>query len=323
MTAYRRIAVLMGGRSAEREVSLSSGRGVMKALAEEGFAPVSVDPGDNHSSENLWQQLWEAKPDAVFNALHGRFGEDGTVQGLLELMRLPYTHSGVLSSALAMHKERTKDVYRAAGLPVVKSIVVDRHAAAREHLMEPPYVVKPVNEGSSVGIFIIRKGDNRPPAELGSETWNLSSEMMVEEFVPGRELTVAVMGGSSHGRDGALGVTEITTELEFYDYEAKYAPNGSKHILPADLPRAVSDQAMDLAVAAHKALGCRGVSRTDFRYDDTGASNSSKGPRLILLETNTQPGMTPTALVPEQAAHVGISYAKLCRWMVEDASCDR
>jgi D-alanine-D-alanine ligase len=313
VSKYKRIAVLMGGRSAEREVSLSSGRGVMKALAEEGFEPISVDPGDNPG-----QQLWEAKPDAVFNALHGRFGEDGTMQGLLELMRLPYTHSGVLSSALAMHKQRTKDIYAAAGLPVVKSIVVDRKDAAQAHLMEPPYVVKPVNEGSSVGIFIIRKGDNRPPAELGSDTWKLSDEMMVEEFVPGRELTVAVMGGSSHGREGALGVTEITTALEFYDYEAKYAPGGSTHILPADLPPAVSEEAMDLAVAAHKVLGCRGVSRTDFRYDDTGAK-----PRLILLETNTQPGMTPTSLVPEQAAHNGISYAKLCRWMVEDASCDR
>jgi len=313
VSGYKRIAVLMGGISAEREVSLSSGRGVMKALAEEGFEPVSVDPGDNPG-----QQLWEAKPDAVFNALHGRFGEDGTVQGLLELMRLPYTHSGVLSSALAMHKERTKDVYRAAGLPVVKSIVVDRREAARAHLMEPPYVVKPVNEGSSVGIFIIRKGDNRPPAELGSDTWNLSSEMMVEEFVPGRELTVAVVGDSSFGRNGALGVTEITTDFDFYDYEAKYAPGGSAHILPADLPRAVTEETMDLAVRAHKALGCRGVSRTDFRYDDTGAK-----PRLILLETNTQPGMTPTSLVPEQAVHNGISYAKLCRWMVEDSSCDR
>jgi len=307
MTPYKRIAVLMGGRSAERDVSLSSGHGVMKALAQEGFEPVSIDPGDNPG-----QQLFEVRPDAVFNALHGRFGEDGTVQGLLELMRLPYTHSGVLSSALAMHKERTKDIYRAAGLPVVKSIVVDRREAAREHLMEPPYVVKPVNEGSSVGIFIIRKGDNRPPAELGSETWNLSSEMMVEEFVPGRELTVAVMG------ETPLGVTEITTDLEFYDYEAKYAPNGSKHVLPAQIPGAVTAEAMDLAVRAHKALGCRGVSRTDFRYDDTGAKH-----RLILLETNTQPGMTPTSLVPEQAAHNGISYAKLCRWMVEDASCDR
>ena len=313
MTAFRRIAVLMGGRSSERDVSLSSGRGVMKALAEEGFEPISVDPGDNPG-----QQLFEARPDAVFNALHGRFGEDGTVQGLLELMRLPYTHSGVLTSALAMHKERTKDVYRAAGLPVVKSIVVDRREAAREHLMEPPYVVKPVNEGSSVGIFIIRKGDNRPPAELGSDTWTLSNEMMVEEFVPGRELTVAVMGDTSFGRNGALGVTEITTELEFYDYEAKYAPGGSKHVLPAQIPANVAAEAMDLAVRAHKALGCRGVSRTDFRYDDTGEKS-----RLILLETNTQPGLTPTSLVPEQAAMNGISYAKLCRWMVEDASCDR
>jgi D-alanine-D-alanine ligase len=307
MSSYRRIAVLMGGRSAEREVSLSSGRGVVKALRQEGFDAVEVDPGDNPGD-----QLFQAKPDAVFNALHGRFGEDGTVQGLLELMRLPYTHSGVLASALAMHKERTKDVYRAAGLPVVKSIVADRRAAAAEHLMEPPYVVKPVNEGSSVGIFIIRKGDNRPPAALGSDQWTLSNEMMVEEFVPGRELTVSVMG------DRALCVTEITTQFEFYDYEAKYAAGGSKHILPADIPARVTDEAMELAVKAHQALGCRGVTRTDFRYDDTGAK-----PRLILLETNTQPGMTPTSLVPEQAAYLGISYAKLCRWMVEDASCDR
>jgi D-alanine-D-alanine ligase len=305
--AYKRIAVLMGGRSAEREVSLSSGRGVMKALAEEGFDPVMVDPGDNPGD-----QLFQAKPDAAFNALHGRFGEDGTVQGLLELMRIPYTHSGVLASALAMHKERTKDVYRAAGLPVVKSFVVDRMAAAAGHLMEPPYVVKPVNEGSSVGVFIIRKGDNRPPAALGAEKWTLSNEMMVEEFVPGRELTVSVMG------DKALGVTEIVTDLEFYDYEAKYAPGGSRHILPADLPGPVTEEAKALALKAHQVLGCRGVTRTDFRYDDTAAK-----PRLILLETNTQPGMTPTSLVPEQAAHRGISYAKLCRWMVEDASCDR
>ncbi|HEX4271467.1 MAG TPA: D-alanine--D-alanine ligase [Rhizomicrobium sp.] len=313
MTRFRKIAVLMGGRSAEREVSLSSGRGVVAALREEGFDAHPLDPGDNPG-----QQLFEAKPDAVFNALHGRFGEDGTVQGLLELMRIPYTHSGVLSSAIAMHKERTKDIYRAAGLPVVKSIVADRREAASAHLMEPPYVVKPVNEGSSVGIFIIRKGDNRPPAELGSDTWTLSSEMMVEEFVPGRELTVSVMGANSFGKERALGVTEITTELEFYDYEAKYAPGGSKHILPAQVPQKVAEEAMELAVAAHKALGCRGVTRTDFRYDDTGPKH-----RMILLETNTQPGMTPTSLVPEQAALVGMSYAKLCRWIVEDASCDR
>jgi D-alanine-D-alanine ligase len=307
MTAYKRIAVLLGGRSAEREVSLSSGRGVMKALAEEGFEPVAIDPGDNPGD-----QLFQAKPDAVFNALHGRFGEDGTVQGLLELMRLPYTHSGVLASALAMHKERAKDVYRAAGLPVVKSIVADRRTVAGRHLMEPPYVVKPVNEGSSVGVFIIRPGDNRPPAALGSDSWDLSNEMMVEEYVPGRELTVSVMG------DRPLGVTEITTDLAFYDYEAKYKAGGSRHMLPAEIPAPVAEHCLELALKAHQALGCRGVSRTDFRYDDTASA-----PRVIILETNTQPGMTPTSLVPEQAAYQGISYAKLCRWLVEDASCDR
>jgi D-alanine-D-alanine ligase len=288
-------------------VSLSSGKGVVAALKEEGFDAFGVDPGDNPG-----QQLHDARPDAVFNALHGRFGEDGTVQGLLELMRIPYTHSGVLASALAMHKERTKQVYRLAGLPVAKSVLADRHAAAAAHLLEPPYVVKPVSEGSSVGIFMVRKGDNRPPAALAASEWHISSEMMVEEFIPGRELTVAVLD------DRALGVTEITTALDFYDYEAKYAPGGSQHILPAKIPAAIARDCRAMAVTAHQALGCRGVSRTDFRYDDTGANQ-----RLVLLETNTQPGMTPTSLVPEQAAHVGMSYAKLCRWMVEDASCDR
>lgn len=307
-TTYKKVAVLLGGFSAERDVSLSSGAGCAKALREEGFEVVEIDP----KTSDLAAQLHAAKPDVVFNALHGRWGEDGCVQGLLELLRIPYTHSGVLSSALAMHKQRTKDIYAAAGLPVVKSIVVDRRAAAAQHLMEPPYVVKPVNEGSSVGVFIIRKGDNRPPEALGKEEWNLSSEMMVEEYVPGRELTVAVMGGK------ALGVTEITTGLEFYDYEAKYSEGGSIHILPAKVPDAVAKEAMRLAEAAHAALGCRGVSRTDLRFDDTGAK-----PRLVLLETNTQPGMTPTSLVPEQAAYTGMTYAKLCRWIVEDASCDR
>jgi D-alanine-D-alanine ligase len=307
MTVYKRVAVLLGGRSAERDVSLSSGKGCAAALRAEGFDVVEIDPG-----EDLSAQLVAAKPDVVFNALHGRWGEDGCVQGLLELLRIPYTHSGVLASSLAMHKQRTKDVYRAAGLPVVNSIVVDRREAAARHLMEPPYVVKPVNEGSSVGVFIIRVGDNRPPEALGSDTWNLSDAMMVEEFVPGRELTVAVMG------DKGLGVTEITTNLEFYDYEAKYAAGGSIHVLPAKVPDAVTAEALDLAVRAHAALGCRGVSRTDFRYDDTKGKH-----RLVLLETNTQPGMTPTSLVPEQAAFNGMSYGKLCRWMVEDASCDR
>jgi D-alanine-D-alanine ligase len=302
------VAVLLGGRSAEREVSLSSGAGCAEALRGEGFDVVEIDPMDGEIST----MLIAARPDAVFNALHGRWGEDGCVQGLLELLKMPYTHSGVLASALAMHKQRTKDVYRAAGLPVVNSIVVDRREAAARHLMEPPYVVKPVNEGSSVGVFIIRKGDNRPPEALGAEEWNLSSEMMVEEFVPGRELTVAVMDSK------ALAVTEITTDLEFYDYEAKYADGGSRHMLPAKIPAQVADEAMRLSERAHAALGCRGVSRTDFRYDDTQGKH-----RLVLLETNTQPGMTPTSLVPEQAAHAGFSYGALCRWLVEDASCDR
>jgi D-alanine-D-alanine ligase len=307
-TSFKRVAVLLGGLSAEREVSLSSGAGCARALRDEGFDVVEIDP----KVEDLAAQLLRAKPDAVFNALHGRWGEDGCVQGLLELLRIPYSHSGVLASALAMHKQRSKDVYRAAGLPVVSSIVVDRREAAVRHLMDPPYVVKPVNEGSSVGVFIIRKGDNRPPEALGKEEWNLSDEMMVEEYVPGRELTVAVMG------DRALGVTEIRTSLEFYDYEAKYADGGSTHILPAQLPKAVTEEALRLAERAHAALGCRGVSRTDLRYDDTEGKS-----RLILLETNTQPGMTPTSLVPEQAAARGMSYGALCRWIVEDASCDR
>ncbi len=269
---------------------------------------VEIDPMDG----DLSAMLRDAKPDAVFNALHGRWGEDGCVQGLLELLEIPYTHSGVLASAMAMHKQRTKDVYRAAGLPIVNSIVVDRREAAARHLMEPPYVVKPVNEGSSVGVFIIRKGDNRPPEALGAAEWNLSSEMMVEEFVPGRELTCAVMNNK------ALGVTEITTNLEFYDFEAKYSEGGSLHTLPAKIPAKVTEEAMHLAERAHLALGCRGVSRTDFRYDDTQGKH-----RLVLLETNTQPGMTPTSLVPEQAAFAGFSYGALCRWIVEDASCQR
>lgn len=307
MTSYRRVAVLLGGRSAEREVSLVSGRLCAEALRGEGFDVVEID-----AAEDLPGRLMRAGPDAVFNALHGRWGEDGCVQGLLELLRIPYSHSGVLASALAMHKQRAKEIFAAAGLPVVKSIVADRRAAGAQHLMEPPYVVKPVNEGSSVGVFIIRKGDNRPPAELGSDTWTLSDEMMVEEFVPGRELTVAVLGGR------ALAVTEIVPKTAFYDYEAKYAAGGSQHVVPAQVPAAIAEQAMRLAERAHAVMGCRGITRTDFRYDDTGAK-----PRLIILEINTQPGMTPTSLAPEQAAHTGMGYGALCRWIVEDASCDR
>jgi D-alanine-D-alanine ligase len=308
MTAAPKIAVLLGGHSAEREVSLVSGHDCARALEEEGCDTVLIDP----STSDLAAQLNTAKPDVVFNALHGRWGEDGCVQGLLELLRLPYTHSGVLASALAMHKQRAKDVFQAAGLPVVKSLMVDRREAAARHLMEPPYVVKPVNEGSSVGVFIVRKGDNRPPEALGTAEWQLSSEMMIEEYVPGRELTVAVMGGK------ALAVTEIVPKTAFYDYEAKYASGGSVHVVPAQVPATIAEKAMRLAEKAHEILGCRGVSRADFRYDDLGPNH-----RLILLEVNTQPGMTPTSLVPEQAAYRGIGFGALVRWMVEDASCDR
>jgi len=303
----KKVAVLLGGLSAEREVSLVSGRACAKALREEGFDVVEID-----ARENLETQLLAARPDVVFNALHGRWGEDGCVQGVLELLRIPYTHSGVLASALAMHKQRAKDVFAAAGLPIVNSLVADRREAGSRHLMEPPYVIKPVNEGSSVGVYIIREGDNRPPAELGSDTWQLSDLMMVEEYVPGRELTVAVMGGR------ALAVTEIVPKTAFYDYEAKYAEGGSAHVIPANVPPEVAEKAMRIAEKAHEILGCRGVSRADFRYDDSGTNR-----RLILLEVNTQPGMTPTSLVPEQASFCGYGFGALVRWMVEDASCDR
>lgn len=307
MTPYRKVAVLLGGRSAEREVSLVSGRACADALRAEGFEAIEID-----ARSDVAGALERARPDAVFNALHGRWGEDGSVQGLLELLAIPYTHSGILASALAMHKERAKDVFRAAGLPVAKSVVLNRRDASIRHAMNPPYVIKPVNEGSSVGVFIIREGDNRPPGELGSDTWPLGDQVMAEEFIPGRELTVAVMG------DRALGVTEIVPRTAFYDYEAKYAEGGSTHVLPAPIQAEIADNVKCAALAAHRALGCRGVSRADFRFDDTKGAN-----RLILLEVNTQPGMTPTSLVPEQARHASIDFRQLVRWIVEDASCDR
>lgn len=312
MNSFKRVAVLLGGLSPEREVSLVSGRACANALREEGFDTVEIDVG-----HNVAQRLADAKPDAVFNALHGRWGEDGCVQGLLELMQIPYTHSGVLASALAMHKERAKSAFRAAGLPVADSIVVNRHQAAIDHQMPPPYVIKPINQGSSVGVFIVRQGDNRPPAALESPDWNLGDSVMVEDYVPGRELTVAVMGSEENGIR-ALAVTEIVPKMAFYDYDAKYAPGGSDHVVPAKIPDATRHEAMALAERAHIALGCRGVSRTDFRFDDTKGAN-----RLIVLEVNTQPGMTPTSLVPEQAAYKGMSFRALVRWMLEDASCER
>lgn len=301
------VAVLMGGLSPEREVSLVSGRACAKALREAGYKVSEVDAG-----HDLAVRLAELKPDVALNALHGTWGEDGRVQGVLELAEIPYTHSGVLASALAMDKEKAKAVFRQAGIPVADSLIVNRMLASRQHAMEPPYVIKPVNQGSSVGVFIIRPGDNRPPGELGTDKWELGDDVMVERFVPGRELTVAVLG------ERALAVTEIITELKFYDYEAKYAAGGSQHILPADIPADIAEAAMEYSVRAHKALGCRGLTRSDYRYDD------SRGPGgLIMLEVNTQPGMTPTSLAPEQAAHAGISFQELVVWIVEDASCGR
>ena len=292
----------MGGPSAEREVSLSSGRECAKALAGEGYEVIEVDAGPD-----LAMRLSEISPDVVFNALHGRFGEDGVVQGMLEWMRLPYTHSGVLASALAMDKQRTKDVLRAANLPVMDSQIVARDDVARAHVMPPPYVVKPNNEGSSVGVYLVMDGTNSPPV-LGPE---MPDQVMVETYAPGRELTTTVMG------DRALGVTEIIT-TGWYDYDAKYKPGGSRHVIPADIPAEITQACLDMAIAAHRALGLRGVSRSDFRWDDTRGLAG-----LVMLEVNTQPGMTPTSLAPEQAQAAGISFGALCRWMVEDASCDR
>jgi D-alanine-D-alanine ligase len=246
----------------------------------------------------------------ALNALHGPWGEDGCVQGILEVMGIPYTHSGVLASALAMDKDKSRAVYAQHGLDIAQGGMFDVDELARDHIYEPPYVIKPVAEGSSFGVFIVRKGANRPPAQLTDGTWKFGKRALVEKFIEGRELTVGVMG------DRPMAVTEIMTLREYYDYEAKYEAGGSRHVVPADLPSEVTKAALAASLKAHQALGCRGVSRSDFRYDD-------KAGRLVILETNTQPGMTPTSLVPEQAAHLGIDYPSLVRWMIEDASCPR
>ncbi len=300
--AAPRICVLKGGLSAEREVSLSSGHECAKALRVAGYEVIELD-----ARGDVVQRLVEIAPDIVFNALHGRFGEDGCVQGILEWLRLPYTHSGVLASALAMDKERTKDAFRAEGLPVAPSVIASKADVMAKHVMAPPYVVKPNNEGSSVGVYLVMDGANAPP-QLGPEMPEL---VMVEAFAPGRELTTTVIGGR------ALTVTDILTD-GWYDYDAKYKPGGSRHVVPADIPSEIHAACLDYALRAHRCLGCRGVSRTDFRWDEARGLDG-----LILLETNTQPGMTPTSLVPEQAAQCGISFSELCRWIVEDASCDR
>ncbi|GGH30271.1 D-alanine--D-alanine ligase [Cribrihabitans marinus] len=292
----------MGGPSAEREVSLSSGRECAAALRGEGYDVVELDAGPD-----LCARLQELQPVVVFNALHGRWGEDGCVQGLLEWLGIPYTNSGVLASALAMDKQRSKEVYRTAGLPVVESVIAGKSAVMKGHVLTPPYVVKPNNEGSSVGIYIVHEAANGPPQLAAT----MPDQVMVETYAPGREMTTTVVG------DRALTVTDILTD-GWYDYDAKYKPGGSRHVLPADIPAEIFDLCMDFALRAHEALGCRGVSRTDFRWDEARGRDG-----LILLETNTQPGLTPTSLVPEQAAHVGMSFGQLCAWMVEDASCHR
>ncbi len=294
--------MLMGGPSAEREVSLSTGRECARALRGEGYEVVEVDAGPD-----LVAQLKDIKPDVVFNALHGRWGEDGCVQGILEWLRIPYTHSGVLASALAMDKERSKAAYRIAGLPVVDSVLASKDEVMAGHVIAPPYVVKPNNEGSSVGIYIVHEAANSPP-QLSDE---MPARVMVETYAPGREMTVTVMG------DRALCVTDILTD-GWYDYEAKYATGGSRHVLPADVPEEITNLCLDYAARAHDVLGCRGISRTDFRWDE---ARGAEG--LVLLETNTQPGMTPTSLSPEQAEHCGITFGQLCAWLVEDASCER
>ncbi len=300
-----RVAVIMGGWSSERPVSLSSGKGMADAARRAGFDAVEIDAG-----RDLADQLAAVKPDAALNALHGPWGEDGCVQGLLEILGIPYTHSGVLASALAMDKNKSRAVYAQAGLDIAEGGMYAVEDLARDHIMTPPYVIKPVAEGSSFGVFIVREGANRPPKELTDGTWKFGAQALVEKFIPGRELTCGVMG------DRPMAVTEITTLRDYYDFSAKYDAGGSRHVLPADLPKDVTQAVLDASLKAHQALGCRGVTRSDFRYDE-------KAGRLVILETNTQPGMTPTSLIPEQAAHLGISYPDLVRWMIEDASCPR
>ncbi len=299
----KRIAVLAGGPSKEREVSLVSAGAAARALSALGYDVTNIDVTADVTA--LVHDLTAAKADVVFNALHGRVGEDGCIQGLLDMMALPYTHSGRMASAMAMDKPMAKKIFASVGIPVAEEAVVPRRVAESQDVIPRPYVLKPVNEGSSVGVKIVRVGDNCPPLDdLGIPPDGM---IMVERFIPGREVTVAIMG------DKPLAVTEITTEREFYDYEAKYATGGSKHVIPAALDKKLYDRAMELSLTAHRALGCRGVSRADLRYD---------GNEFYMLEVNTQPGLTPTSLVPEQALHLGISFNQLIQWMVEHAACD-
>ena len=304
----KHVAVLMGGWSAEREISLRSGKACADALQRLGYRVTRIDVG-----RDIANVLSVAKPDVALNMLHGHPGEDGTLQGILEILAIPYTHSGVLSSALAMQKDFAKVQLKAGGVPVPEGVVASRFEAAKEHLIASPYVVKPIGEGSSVGVFIVTTEHRHPPQELTREDWPFGDQVMVESYIAGKELTCAVMG------EEALDVIEIVPAVRFYDYEAKYAPGGSKHLLPAPLSPFVYQEVRRLALAAHRALGCRGVSRADFRFDDR--IEGTEG--LFCLEVNTQPGMTETSLVPELAAHAGITFDELVQWMVEDASLNR
>jgi D-alanine-D-alanine ligase len=304
----KHVAVLMGGWSAEREVSLRSGRACAEALARRGYQVTRIDVG-----RDIAAVLTTVRPDVALNVLHGRPGEDGTLQGILEILAIPYTHSGVMASAVAMQKDVAKVLFRAAAVPVPEGLVVPRLEAAKSHLLPPPYVIKPIAEGSSVGVFIVREDHAHPPQELNREDWPYGERVIVERYIAGKELTCAVIGAE------ALGVIEIVPTVRFYDYEAKYAPGGSKHLLPAPISPFVYQEVRRLALAAHRALGCRGVSRADFRYDDRVEATGG----LVCLEVNTQPGMTETSLVPELAAHAGIAFDELVQWMVEDASLNR
>ncbi|HET7848979.1 MAG TPA: D-alanine--D-alanine ligase [Pseudolabrys sp.] len=309
MSASKHVAVLMGGWSAEREVSLRSGKACAAALERGGGYRVSLIDVDR----DIAAKLRALEPDVALNILHGRPGEDGTLQGLLEILGIPYSHSGVLASALAMQKDMAKPVLEAAGVPVPGGTVASRADAGKKHLLPPPYVIKPIAEGSSVGVFIVREDHQHPPQELTRADWPFGDRVLVEPYIPGKELTCAVLG------DRALGVIEIVPAVKFYDYEAKYAPGGSKHLLPAPIAPDVYEEVRRLSLAAHRALGCRGVTRADFRYDDARAGRAG----LYCLEVNTQPGMTETSLVPEMAAHAGMPFEALVRWMVEDASLNR
>ena len=305
----KHVAVLLGGFSSERPVSLSSGHACASVLEQEGYQVTRVDV-----ERDVGAVLAALKPDVVFNALHGPFGEDGTIQGILEYLGIPYTHSGVLASALAMNKEQAKRVAKAVSIPVAEAKVLDRFSIKNKHPMKPPYVVKPVNEGSSFGVVIVKEDQSHPPQIISSAEWKYGPTVMVERFVHGRELTCAVMG------DVALGVTEIIpVGHAFYDYDSKYVAGGSKHECPAKISPNIYQKIQTLSLKAHQAIGCRGVSRSDFRYDDRHSENGE----VIWLEVNTQPGMTPTSLVPEIAAQAGHSFGDLVSWMVEDASCLR